>query len=142
MAHDTRPARISGQLWLILVTVFLNIMGLGLILPVLPFYATAYGADGAQVGLLFTAFSGLQFLASPVFGALSDRYGRRPIILFGLLCGAFFTATIAAFGARFVWKLAGTDQVCRPLLAAHPHWEQSGAPPKTQGSTRVSKSAE
>ena len=85
MAHDTRPARISGQLLLILVTVFLNIMGLGLILPVLPFYATAYGADGAQVGLLFTAFSGLQFLASPVFGALSDRYGRRPIILFGLL---------------------------------------------------------
>jgi DHA1 family tetracycline resistance protein-like MFS transporter len=84
-APDTRPARSGNQLPLILVTVFLNIMGLGLILPVLPFYATAYGADGAQVGLLFTAFSGLQFLASPVFGALSDRYGRRPIILFGLL---------------------------------------------------------
>jgi MFS transporter, DHA1 family, tetracycline resistance protein len=70
---------------LIVVTVFLNIMGLGLILPVLPFYATAYGADGTQVGLLFTAFSGLQFLASPVFGALSDRFGRRPVILLGVL---------------------------------------------------------
>jgi DHA1 family tetracycline resistance protein-like MFS transporter len=83
---DDKPQpRISRQVMLILVTVFLNIMGLGLILPVLPFYATAYGADGAQVGLLFTAFSGFQFLASPVFGALSDRFGRRPIILFGVL---------------------------------------------------------
>jgi DHA1 family tetracycline resistance protein-like MFS transporter len=81
-----RPGwRVSRPLLLILITVFLNIMGLGLILPVLPFYATAYGADGAQVGLLFTAFSGMQFLASPVFGALSDRLGRRPIILLGLL---------------------------------------------------------
>jgi MFS transporter, DHA1 family, tetracycline resistance protein len=85
MTHATHPPRISGRLLLILVTVFLNIMGLGLILPVLPFYATAYGADATQVGLLFTAFSALQFLTSPVFGALSDRFGRRPIILFGIL---------------------------------------------------------
>ena len=85
MPHDTPHARISRQLLLILATAFLNIMGLGLILPILPFYATEYGADGAHVGLLFTAFSGMQFLASPVFGALSDRYGRRPIILFGVL---------------------------------------------------------
>src|SRR5918912_4011142 len=85
MTHETHPLRISRQLVLILITVFLNIMGLGLILPVLPFYATAYGADSAQVGLLFTAFSGLQFLTSPIFGALSDRLGRRPIILFGVL---------------------------------------------------------
>src|ERR687886_609283 len=76
--------RVSGQMWLILITVFLNIMGLGLILPVMPFYATAYGADGAHVGLLFTTFSACQFLAAPVFGALSDRFGRRPIILFGV----------------------------------------------------------
>ena len=85
MAVDTRRPRLTRQIVLILVTVFLNIMGLGLILPVLPFYGIAYGADGAQIGLLFTAFSGCQFLASPVFGALSDRIGRRPIILFGVL---------------------------------------------------------
>src|SRR5438874_5794624 len=85
MPHDTPHARISRQLLLILVTVFLNIMGLGLILPVLPFYATAYGADGAHVGLLFTAFAAMQFLASPIFGALSDRFGRRPVILLGVL---------------------------------------------------------
>ena len=85
MKQDTHQSPSSSQLWLILVTVFLNIMGLGLILPVLPFYATAYGADGTQVGLLFTAFAACQFLTSPVFGALSDRYGRRPIILLGVL---------------------------------------------------------
>ena len=56
MPHDTPHARISRQLLLILATVFLNIMGQGLILPILPFYATEYGADGAHVGLLFTAF--------------------------------------------------------------------------------------
>jgi MFS family permease len=76
---------INRQVVLILITVFLNIMGLGLILPVMPFYALAFGADGEQIGLLFTAFSGCQFLASPVFGALSDRFGRRPIILIGVL---------------------------------------------------------
>src|SRR3979411_198144 len=84
MSGATHQRRASSQLPLILVTVFLNIMGLGLILPVLPFYARAYGADGTQVGLLFTTFALLQFLASPVFGGLSDRFGRRPVILFGL----------------------------------------------------------
>ncbi len=85
MKDEKHPLRISRQLVLILITVFLNIMGLGLILPVLPFYATAYGADSTQVGLLFTTFSAMQFLTSPVFGTLSDRFGRRPIILFGVL---------------------------------------------------------
>src|SRR3712207_5280293 len=91
MTHHTQSATspaqpiLSGPLLVILVTVFLNIMGLGLILPLLPFYAEAFGANGTQVGLLFTTFSGLQFLASPVFGALSDRFGRRPIILFGVV---------------------------------------------------------
>src|SRR5919202_6424229 len=85
MADDTRRPRPNSQILLIVVTVFLNIMGLGLILPVLPFYGIAYGADSTQIGLLFTAFSACQFLAAPVFGALSDRFGRRPIILFGIL---------------------------------------------------------
>ena len=83
--HAGDRARPRAHVLLIVVTVFLNIMGLGLILPVLPFYGIAYGADSTQIGLLFTAFSACQFLAAPVFGALSDRFGRRPIILFGIL---------------------------------------------------------
>src|SRR5919202_785819 len=101
MADDTRRPRPNSQIVLILVTVFLNIMGLGLILPVLPFYGIAYGADGAQIGLLFTAFSGCQFLASPVFGALSDRVGRRPLILFDSRAPAFGAA--ALLGLNFVF---------------------------------------
>jgi MFS family permease len=91
MSQDAQAAappdklRINRALLIILVTVFLNIMGFGIILPVLPFYATAYGANGTEVGLLFTVFTALQFLVSPVFGALSDRLGRRPIIMFGVL---------------------------------------------------------
>src|ERR687885_2728310 len=85
MADDTRRPRLTRQIVLIVVTVFLNIRGLGLILPVLPFYGIAFGADSTQIGLLSTAFSACQFLAAPVFGALSDRFGRRPIILFGIL---------------------------------------------------------
>ena len=90
MSHDAQAAappyklRVNRALLIILVTVFLNVMGFGIILPVLPFYATAYGANGTQVGLLFTLFAALQFLTSPVFGTLSDRFGRRPIILFGV----------------------------------------------------------
>lgn len=74
----------NRPLLIIIVTVFLNIVGFGIILPVLPFYATAYGANGVEVGLLFTVFAALQFLASPVFGALSDRFGRRWIIIVGV----------------------------------------------------------
>lgn len=90
MNHDTQTAtsagkpRVNRPLLIIVVTVFLNIVGFGIILPVLPFYARAYGANGTEVGLLFTVYAALQFLASPVFGALSDRLGRRPIILFGV----------------------------------------------------------
>ncbi|HYW89999.1 MAG TPA: MFS transporter, partial [Chloroflexota bacterium] len=110
---------------LIVVTVFLNIMGLGLILPVLPFYATAYGADGTQVGLLFTAFSGLQFLASPVFGALSDRFGRRPIILLGVfgqvlayLIMGFATSLTMLFVSRvFAGATAGNISATQAFVA-------------------------
>ncbi len=59
-------------------------LGLGIIIPVAPFYAKAFGADAVQVGLMFTAFAVMQFLTTPVLGALSDRHGRRPILLLSL----------------------------------------------------------
>jgi MFS transporter, DHA1 family, tetracycline resistance protein len=115
MSHDAQAAapshkpRVNRALLIILVTVFLDVMGFGIIPPVLPFYATAFGASGTEVGLLFTAFAAFQFLASPVFGALSDRFGRRPIILLGvggqvvgyLLLG-FSTSLSMLFLARIV----------------------------------------
>lgn len=71
----------SRPLVLILLTAILDVTGLGLIVPVAPFYATAFGAGALEVGLMFTAFAAAQFLSTPVLGALSDRYGRRPILI-------------------------------------------------------------
>jgi MFS transporter, DHA1 family, tetracycline resistance protein len=75
----------------IVVTAFLNLSGVGIIAPVVPFLVGKYTTpeNSAFVGsLLFTAFALFQFLASPTLGALSDRYGRRPVLLVSLLGSA------------------------------------------------------
>ncbi|MBM3735361.1 MAG: TCR/Tet family MFS transporter [Acidobacteria bacterium] len=65
----------------LLLTVFLDLLGAGILLPVIPYLVKPYRADATTVGLLTLAFSAAQFLATPVLGALSDRHGRRPILL-------------------------------------------------------------
>jgi DHA1 family tetracycline resistance protein-like MFS transporter len=75
---------VNRPLLLILFTVFLDVVGLGVVIPVAPFYATSFGATPLAVGLLFTTYAAAQFLATPVLGALSDRFGRRPILLLSL----------------------------------------------------------
>ena len=64
---------------LLFLTVFLDIAGFGMILPLLPFYAQRYGADPLRVGALFACYSLAQALCAPVLGRLSDRFGRRSI---------------------------------------------------------------
>lgn len=76
--------RLNRPLLLILFTVCLDVVGLGIVVPVAPFYATSFGATPLDVGLLFTVYAAAQFLATPVLGALSDRFGRRPILLLSL----------------------------------------------------------
>jgi MFS transporter, DHA1 family, tetracycline resistance protein len=93
------PVGNRRALFLALSVVFLDIMGLGLIVPVLPFYARDFGADSLQIGLLFTAFAALNFLTTPVLGALSDRYGRRPVLLLSL-AGEVVGYTIMAFATN------------------------------------------
>src|SRR5712691_2317350 len=74
----TRP------LLIIFLTIFVNLIGFGIIIPLLPFYAEKFGASPVVIGLLFAIFSLCQLIAAPVLGELSDRYGRRPILLFSL----------------------------------------------------------
>ena len=74
----TRP------LLIIFLTIFVNLVGFGIIIPLLPFYAETFGASPVVVGLLFAVFSLAQLVASPVLGDLSDRYGRRPVLIFSL----------------------------------------------------------
>jgi len=75
----TRP------LLVIFLTIFVNLIGFGIIIPLLPFYAETFGASPLVVGLLFAIFSLCQLVAAPVLGDLSDRYGRRPVLIFSLL---------------------------------------------------------
>src|SRR5437016_3470350 len=74
----TRP------LLIIFLTIFVNLVGFGIIIPLLPFYAQQFGASPLVIGLLFGTFSFCQLLASPALGDLSDRYGRRPVLVFSL----------------------------------------------------------
>jgi len=66
-------------------TVFLDLVGFGIIIPFLAYYVESFGARAAVVGLLMSSYSLAQFVFAPVWGRLSDRVGRRPILLLGLL---------------------------------------------------------
>ena len=80
----------------IFIVILFDIIGFGMVIPLTPILAREFGADGLKVGLLISAYSVVQFLLAPFWGRLSDTFGRKPIILFGLfgsslahLCFAF-----------------------------------------------------
>jgi len=66
------------------LVVFVDLIGFGMVIPLLPLLGEAVGASPWDVGLLMASFSACQFIATPLWGALSDRAGRRPVILAGL----------------------------------------------------------
>ena len=76
-----------SPLIVIFTTVFIDLVGFGIVIPVLPFYAegTIFNATPRTVGLLFASYSVMQLIFAPVLGRLSDKYGRRPILLISLL---------------------------------------------------------
>jgi DHA1 family tetracycline resistance protein-like MFS transporter len=75
---------VTRPLLIIFLTIFVNLVGFGIIIPLLPFYAETFGASPLVIGLLFAVFSVCQLIASPALGDLSDRYGRRPVLVFSL----------------------------------------------------------
>lgn len=79
MAAPNPPGK--HALAVIFITVFLDLLGIGLLVPVAPFVVRQFREDALTVGLLALTFSVCQFLASPVLGVLSDRHGRRPVLL-------------------------------------------------------------
>ncbi|MBL8058624.1 MAG: MFS transporter [Anaerolineales bacterium] len=70
-----------SRLLTIFLIVFIDLLGFGLILPLLPFYAETYGATPLIVGLLTASYAAAQLIGAPLLGRLSDRYGRRPVLL-------------------------------------------------------------
>jgi MFS family permease len=77
-----------SKLIILFVVAFVDMVGLTMIVPILPYYATDFGAGAATIGVLISAFSVAQLAVAPVWGRVSDRYGRRPAILAGLLITA------------------------------------------------------
>lgn len=99
---------------IIFLTIFVNLVGFGIIIPLLPFYAQTFGASPLVIGLLFASFSLSQLVASPILGDLSDRWGRRPVLIFSLLgtVVSFVMLVLATslsmlFAARIVDGLSG-----------------------------------
>ncbi len=93
----------KGSLLVIFLAVFIDLLGFGMVVPLLPTYAKDFGTDehGIQIALLMASFSAMQFLFAPVWGRLSDRIGRRPVLLFGLAGSVVF---YTMFGLASIWR--------------------------------------
>ena len=123
-----RPGR--SPLITVFLTVFIDLLGFGIVIPLLPIYSEAYGASELELGLLFASFSAMQFVFAPFWGRVSDRVGRRPVLIGGLLgtAGSYllfafadslpllFAARMAAgfFGANVSTAQAYIADVTRP----------------------------
>lgn len=104
-----RPEVGRSPLLVIFVTVFINLVGFGIIIPLVPFYAQDFGASKFQVGLLFASYSLMQFLFAPLWGRISDRVGRRPILIFCLFgTGISFTifGLAGSLAVLFIGRIA------------------------------------
>jgi len=91
------------ETYIVFFTVLVDVVGFGIVIPILPFYATEFGVSATVVTLLFASFSFCSFLSAPLLGALSDRIGRRPVIILSIISTAIGWFVFAS--ATAVWML-------------------------------------
>lgn len=91
------------NLWIMFFTLVVMMLGFGIIIPIMPFYVTSLGATGTTLGMLMATFSITQFIFAPIWGSLSDRFGRKPIIVMGVL-GNVLTQLMMGFATQ-LWML-------------------------------------
>ncbi|MDP8208024.1 MAG: MFS transporter [Candidatus Electryonea clarkiae] len=106
----------KSPLAIILTTVFIALVGFGIIIPLIPIFAERYGAGGVEVGLLMMSYSAMQFLFAPIAGKISDKIGRRPVIIAALaittisyVLFALADNLTAIFISRILAGLGGSD---------------------------------
>lgn len=107
MERVTRP---STQLLLLLLTLFIIMVGFGIVIPTLPFLARQVGASPVEMGLLVTVWAVAQLLTAPLWGNLSDRVGRKPVLIAGLLgygVSFFLMAAAPSYPMLLLARLAG-----------------------------------
>lgn len=94
--------------WTIWTTVALDLVGFGIVVPILGRYAERFGANGLQVGLMFASFSVAQMVFAPILGRISDKVGRKPVIVFSLIgtaVGSFVTGAAGALWVLFLGRI-------------------------------------
>ncbi|MBE0698552.1 MAG: MFS transporter, partial [Anaerolineaceae bacterium] len=74
----------NKTLFSILLVVFIDLLGFSLILPLLPYFAKTFNASDTEIGLLVAIYAAAQLIGAPILGRLSDRYGRRPVLLISI----------------------------------------------------------
>ena len=84
----------------VFLTVFIDLIGFGIVVPLVPMFSRHYGASGWLIGAIIASFSAMQFIFSPIWGRLSDRHGRRPILLIST-AGAAVSYVLFAIGSGF-----------------------------------------
>jgi multidrug resistance protein len=93
------------SLLVIFLTVFIDLVGFGIVLPLLPIYSQNFGASGLTIGLIMASFSTMQFFFAPIWGRLSDRIGRRPVLLVST-AGATLSYLVFGFGSTLEGQTA------------------------------------
>lgn len=108
------------------ITVFINILGFGMVVPLIPYFAEKFGASFWQIGLIAAMFSLGQFIASPFWGRISDRVGRKPILIIALAGStlSYFLLSLSSslgmiFLIRFIKGVAsaGTFPIAQAYIA-------------------------
>jgi DHA1 family tetracycline resistance protein-like MFS transporter len=102
---DSEPPLKRRALLAVFLTICVSLVGFGIVIPLLPFYAKRFDASEWQIGLLFASFSLAQLMAAPILGDWSDRWGRRPVLILSLLGSAVSFVMLALAGNLF-WLFA------------------------------------
>lgn len=95
--------KIPKEKIIIILTVFIDVLGMAIIIPLLPFYVESFGASALTLTMLFSVFSFFSFVSAPFLGALSDKAGRRPVLIVSILSTAIGWFVFAS--ARVMWVL-------------------------------------